>query len=106
MKITAQRLQRLGASSESIREFCEVFPDGSANKEFIRTLGGGYIIWNNAENTVQGSAANTFGYEGYGLHLRLASRTLSYVDFEHPSHEFGPAPALFGAGVFAGLGLL
>jgi uncharacterized surface protein with fasciclin (FAS1) repeats len=39
-------------------------PDGSADKEFIRTLRGNYIIWNNAENTVQGSLPNTFGYEG------------------------------------------
>jgi uncharacterized surface protein with fasciclin (FAS1) repeats len=39
-------------------------PDGSANKEFIRTLRGNYIIWNNAENTVQGTLPNTYGYEG------------------------------------------
>lgn len=39
-------------------------PNGSAGKEFIRTLGGNYIIWNNADNTVSGSKPTTFGYEG------------------------------------------
>ncbi len=39
-------------------------PTGSADKEFIETLGGKLIIWNNLDNTVQGSAANVFGYKG------------------------------------------
>lgn len=39
-------------------------PTGSANKEFIRTLGGNYIIWNHSENTVQGSRPSTFGNGG------------------------------------------
>ena len=39
-------------------------PDGSANKEFIRTLGGNYIIWNHLENTVRGSLPCTVGYNG------------------------------------------
>jgi uncharacterized surface protein with fasciclin (FAS1) repeats len=39
-------------------------PDGSANKEFIRTLGGHYIIWNHADNTVQGDRPSTIGYNG------------------------------------------
>ena len=39
-------------------------PNGSANKEFIPTLGGNYIIWNHAENTVQGVRPSTIGYNG------------------------------------------
>jgi len=39
-------------------------PDGSANKEFIRTLGDKYIIWDNANKTVRGSKPTTFGYDG------------------------------------------
>jgi hypothetical protein len=39
-------------------------PDGSANKEFIETLGGNYIIWNNTDNTVQGGLQNVHGYRG------------------------------------------
>lgn len=39
-------------------------PDGSANKEFIRTMGGHYIIWNHAANTVQGDLPSTIGYNG------------------------------------------
>jgi hypothetical protein len=39
-------------------------PTGSADKEFIETLGGKLIIWNNLNNTVQGSATNYFGYRG------------------------------------------
>lgn len=39
-------------------------PDGSANKEFIRTLGDNYIIWNNSDNTVRGSLPSTLGFNG------------------------------------------
>jgi hypothetical protein len=39
-------------------------PNGSANKEFIPTLGGNYIIWNHVENTVQGVRPSTIGYNG------------------------------------------
>ncbi len=39
-------------------------PNGSANKEFIPTLGGRYIIWNNSENTVQGNLPSTIGFAG------------------------------------------
>ena len=39
-------------------------PNNSANKEFIETLGGNYIIWNNTDNTVQGGLSNTYGYQG------------------------------------------
>jgi len=39
-------------------------PSGSVNKEFIKTLGGAYIIWNSVENTVQGSRPSTIGYGG------------------------------------------
>ena len=39
-------------------------PSGSADKEFIPTLGGNYIIWNNSDNTVQGNRPCTVGYNG------------------------------------------
>jgi len=39
-------------------------PDGSADKEFLRTMGGHYIIWNHTENTVQGDRPSTKGYNG------------------------------------------
>jgi len=39
-------------------------PTGSANKEFIRTLGDNYIIWDHSKNTVRGSRPTKFGYEG------------------------------------------
>jgi hypothetical protein len=42
-------------------------PTGSANKEFIPTLGGNFLIWNNLDGTVSGSLPNTFGYQGDSL---------------------------------------
>ncbi len=39
-------------------------PDGSANKEFIPTMGGQYIIWDHANNTVRGPRPSTVGYNG------------------------------------------
>jgi uncharacterized surface protein with fasciclin (FAS1) repeats len=39
-------------------------PTGSANKEFIPTLGGNFLIWNNSEGTVSGTRPNSFGYQG------------------------------------------
>lgn len=39
-------------------------PNGSANKEFIPTVGGNYLVWNNSENTIQGNAPSTIGYNG------------------------------------------
>jgi len=39
-------------------------PDGSANKEFIRTLNGSYIVWNNSDNTVRGTRPSTVRYNG------------------------------------------
>jgi len=39
-------------------------PNYSANKEFIETLGGNYLIWDNLNNTVQGGLPNTYGYKG------------------------------------------
>ena len=48
-------------------------PSGSANKEFIRTIGGNYIIWNNADNTVQGNRPSTVGYNGYDVTICVPS---------------------------------
>ncbi len=40
-------------------------PNGSANKEYIRTLGGNYITWDHSNNTIRGTAPSTIGYNGY-----------------------------------------
>ena len=42
----------------------ESVPTGIANKEFIRNLGGNYIIFNNENGTVRGSSPTIFGYNG------------------------------------------
>jgi uncharacterized surface protein with fasciclin (FAS1) repeats len=39
-------------------------PKGIAKKEYLRTLGGNHLIWNNEENTVQGTSYSVFGYGG------------------------------------------
>lgn len=39
-------------------------PNGSANKEFIPTMGGSYIIWDHSANTVRGNRRSTIGYNG------------------------------------------
>jgi uncharacterized surface protein with fasciclin (FAS1) repeats len=49
-------------------------PDGSANKEFIRTLGGQYIIWDHTENTVRGNRPSTIGYNGEVVTICTPSR--------------------------------
>lgn len=62
-----QMLEYLGPGAIRTRILNHVgtsLPNGSANKEFIPTLGGNYLVWNNAENTVQGNAPSTIGYNG------------------------------------------
>jgi len=39
-------------------------PMGNAKKEFIRTLGGFYIVVNNNDGTIRGDANNTYGFNG------------------------------------------
>ena len=39
-------------------------PDGSANKEIIRTLGGKNITWDHSNNTIRGTLPSTVGYKG------------------------------------------
>ncbi|MBN1821876.1 MAG: fasciclin domain-containing protein [Prolixibacteraceae bacterium] len=39
-------------------------PNGSAEKEFIRTLAGNYITWDHTDNTIQGTYPCTIGYNG------------------------------------------
>lgn len=53
-------------------------PDGSANKEFIQTMGGQYIIWDHGENTVRGPRPSTIGYNGDVV------KTSTPVQFEEP----------------------
>ena len=62
-----QRVEPLESKTISNRILNHVgtsLPNGSANKEFIRTLKGNYIIWNNSDNTVRGNLPSTVGYKG------------------------------------------
>jgi uncharacterized surface protein with fasciclin (FAS1) repeats len=62
-----KQMQNLGRNTISGRIMNQVgtaLPNGSANKEFIPTMGGNYIIWNNFDNTVQGNIPSTIGYNG------------------------------------------
>jgi len=42
-------------------------PNGLARKEFLKTLSGNHIIWNNENGTVSGTAKSTFGYMGSSI---------------------------------------
>jgi uncharacterized surface protein with fasciclin (FAS1) repeats len=50
--------------NQILNQITESTPDGSADKEFLRTLGGNYIIVNNVDGTAQGTSTSKFGYEG------------------------------------------
>lgn len=39
-------------------------PNGLARKEFLKTLAGNYLIWDNQKGTVSGTAPSRFGYKG------------------------------------------
>lgn len=39
-------------------------PNGSARKEFLKTLAGNHIVWDNVNGTVKGTSNSTFGYNG------------------------------------------
>lgn len=39
-------------------------PNGIARKEFLKTLAGNHIIWDNINGTVSGTTPSTFGYNG------------------------------------------
>lgn len=63
-----RRIQGLNANTIRRRILNQVgtsMPNGSANKEFIRTLGGNYITWDHSNNTIRGTAPSTIGYHGY-----------------------------------------
>lgn len=50
--------------NQILNQITETTPDGSADKEFLRTLGGNYIIVNNIDGTAQGTSSSKYGYEG------------------------------------------
>ncbi len=50
--------------NQILNQITETTPDGSADKEFLRTLGGNYIIVNNIDGTAQGTSGSKYGYEG------------------------------------------
>lgn len=57
-------LSRRTISNRILNHVGTSLPSGSANKEFLRTMGGNYIIWNHSDNTVQGNLPSTVGYNG------------------------------------------
>ncbi|MCF8224910.1 MAG: fasciclin domain-containing protein [Bacteroidales bacterium] len=62
-----QQMEVLGRgaiSSRILNHVATTLPNGSANKEFLPTMGGNYIIWNNSESTVRGSLPSTIGFNG------------------------------------------
>jgi hypothetical protein len=50
--------------NQILNQITETTPDGSADKEFLRTLGGNYIIVNNIDGTAQGTSPSKYGYLG------------------------------------------
>jgi uncharacterized surface protein with fasciclin (FAS1) repeats len=55
-------------------------PKGNANKEFIKNLGGNYIIVNHSDGTVRGTAPTTFGANGDSI-IHLTPRKYNeYID--------------------------
>jgi len=50
--------------NQILNQITETTPDGTADKEFLRTLGGNYIIVNNIDGTAQGTSTSKYGYEG------------------------------------------
>ena len=75
-------------------------PDGSANKEFLPTLGGIYISWDHTSNTVEGNVPCTVGYHGFktvpNYPLRLDEpcdngetwRVRYWISFKHKDMSF------------------
>jgi len=50
--------------NQILNQITESNPDGSADKEFLKTLGGNYIIVNNIDGTAQGTSPSKYGYKG------------------------------------------
>jgi len=50
-----------------LNQIGETVPDGIARKEFIKTLGGNYIVFDNENNIVSGTRASVRGYNGSEL---------------------------------------
>jgi len=55
-------------------------PRGISNKEFLRNLGGNFIIIDNGLNTASGSAPTTYGYNGGTLIDITPELSLDYTD--------------------------
>ncbi len=50
--------------SKILNQVGTLVPGGSANKEYIRTLGGKMLTWDYTNNTIQGTRPSIFGYSG------------------------------------------
>jgi hypothetical protein len=61
-----------------LNQISSSIPDGIANKEFLRTLGGRYIIVNNEAGSVSGTGRSKFGYYGDST----ITLTPEYIDQE------------------------
>jgi uncharacterized surface protein with fasciclin (FAS1) repeats len=64
-KMSLNDLQKKILNQIAVRQ-----PNGIANKEFIRNLGGNYIIVNNEQGYVSGSSTTTFGVGGEQIDLQ------------------------------------
>jgi uncharacterized surface protein with fasciclin (FAS1) repeats len=66
--------------NQILNQITESTPDGSADKEFLRTLGGNYIIVNNIDGTAQGTSPSKYGYEGVEEITIYPERYQEYTD--------------------------
>ncbi|HPB04684.1 MAG TPA: fasciclin domain-containing protein [Prolixibacteraceae bacterium] len=52
-------------------------PTGSANKEFLQTLAGNYIVWDNRTGLVRGTTSSTDGHNGSGDRVDISPFKIS-----------------------------
>lgn len=52
-------------------------PTGTAHKEFLETLAGNHLVWDNVNGTVKGTATSTDGYNGSGVTINITPSQIS-----------------------------
>ena len=57
-----------------------LLPNGTGNKEMIRTLGGKTITWDLSNNTIRGTLPSTVGYKGTEVAICTPARLLEPAD--------------------------
>lgn len=70
MKISTYDLRK-----KILNQIASSLPDGTANKEFIRNLGGNYIVVDHANGFVRGTAPTTYGVGGKLIDLQPVKYT-------------------------------